>query len=54
MRRRDFYSNARWRSARKALGPEHPAKAASLNNLAALLQDQGDLERPRPLYERAE
>ena len=27
----------------KALGPEHPDTATSLNNLAGLLQDQGDL-----------
>jgi tetratricopeptide (TPR) repeat protein len=37
----------------KALGPEHPETAQSLNNLAALLQDQGDLAGARPLYERA-
>ena len=27
----------------KALGPEHPHTATSLNNLAVLLQDQGDV-----------
>ncbi len=37
----------------KALGPAHPDTAASLNNLAALLQAQGDLAAARPLYERA-
>ena len=37
----------------KALGPEHPNTAASLNSLASLLQDQGDLAGARPLYERA-
>jgi tetratricopeptide (TPR) repeat protein len=37
----------------KALGPEHPSTATSLNNLAALLQAQGDLAGARPLYERA-
>ncbi len=37
----------------KALGPEHPDTAASLNNLAGLLQAQGDLEGARPLFERA-
>jgi tetratricopeptide (TPR) repeat protein len=37
----------------KELGPEHPSTAISLNNLAALLQDQGDLAAARPLYERA-
>jgi tetratricopeptide (TPR) repeat protein len=35
-----------------ALGPEHPHTATSLNNLALLLQDQGDLAGARPLYER--
>ena len=37
----------------KALGPEHPDTATSLNNLAVLLQDQGDLAAARPLFERA-
>jgi hypothetical protein len=37
----------------KVLGPEHPSTAMSLNNLASLLQDQGDLAGARPLYERA-
>jgi tetratricopeptide (TPR) repeat protein len=37
----------------KALGPEHPDTATSLNDLARVLQDQGDLAAARPLYERA-
>jgi tetratricopeptide (TPR) repeat protein len=37
----------------KALGPEHPLTATSLNNLALLLQAQGDLAGAQPLYERA-
>ena len=37
----------------EALGPEHPNTASSLNNLARLLQDQGDLAGARPLLERA-
>ena len=37
----------------KALGPEHPHTATSLNNLALVLKDQGDLAAARPLYERA-
>jgi tetratricopeptide (TPR) repeat protein len=37
----------------KALGPDHPATALSLNNLALLLQDQGDLAGARALHERA-
>ena len=37
----------------KVLGPEHPDTAMSLNNLAVLLQDQGDLAGARPLFERA-
>lgn len=37
----------------KVLGPEHPDTASSLNNLAGLLQAQGDLAGARPLYERA-
>src|SRR5437660_4721772 len=39
--------------AEKALGPEHRGTAATLNNLAGLLQDQGDLVAARPLLERA-
>ena len=37
----------------KALGPEHPDTATSLNNLAMLLQAQGDYAAARPLFERA-
>ena len=35
------------------LGTEHPETATSLNNLAVLLRDQGDLAGARPLFERA-
>jgi tetratricopeptide (TPR) repeat protein len=35
------------------LGAEHPDTAMSLNNLATLLQAQGDLAAARPLFERA-
>ena len=35
------------------LGPEHPDTATRLNNLAGLLQAQGDLATARQLYERA-
>ena len=37
----------------KALGPEHPDTAESLNHLASLLRVQGDLAAARPLFERA-
>jgi tetratricopeptide (TPR) repeat protein len=37
----------------KALGPEHPDTAKRLNDLASVLQAQGDFARARPLYERA-
>jgi tetratricopeptide (TPR) repeat protein len=37
----------------QALGPEHPATATSLNNLAALYHAQGDYGAARGLYERA-
>jgi tetratricopeptide (TPR) repeat protein len=36
-----------------ALGPEDPSTGASLNNLALLLQEHGDLAGALPLYERA-
>jgi len=37
----------------KALGPDHRDTAESLNNLALLLKDQGDIAAARPLLERA-
>jgi tetratricopeptide (TPR) repeat protein len=37
----------------EVLGPEHPATVISLNNLADLLQAQGDLAAAQALYERA-
>ena len=37
----------------KTLGSNHLDTAASLNSLALLLADQGDLAGARPLYERA-
>ena len=37
----------------KVLGPKHPNTATSLNKLAVLLRDQGDLAGARPLFERA-
>jgi tetratricopeptide (TPR) repeat protein len=46
-----------WREAvsisETLLGREHPDTAVSLNNLAVLLKEQGDLAGARPLYERA-
>ena len=37
----------------KALGPEHPDVADSLNNLAVLYHDQGKYGEAEPLYQRA-
>ncbi len=37
----------------KALGPEHPSVATSLNNLALLYQAQGHYAEAEPLYKRA-
>jgi len=37
----------------KALGPEHPDVARSLNNLAALYWKKGDYAKAEPLYQRA-
>jgi tetratricopeptide (TPR) repeat protein len=37
----------------KALGPDHPDTAASLNNLAALYHNQGRYGEAEPLYQRA-
>jgi tetratricopeptide (TPR) repeat protein len=46
-----------WREANtaiaKQLGPDHRDTAASLNNLAVLLEAQGDFGAARPLHERA-
>ena len=37
----------------KALGPEHPDTATSLNNLAGLYRAMGDYAQAEPLYQRA-
>ena len=37
----------------KALGPEHPDVATSLNNLAVLYRAQGRYAEAEPLYQRA-
>ena len=37
----------------KALGPDHPDLAATLNNLAGLYQAQGRYQAAEPLYVRA-
>ena len=37
----------------KALGPEHPDVAQSLNNLAGLYQAQGQYAKAEPLHQRA-
>ena len=37
----------------KALGPEHPDTATSLNNLALLYQNMGAYEKALPLFQRA-
>jgi tetratricopeptide (TPR) repeat protein len=37
----------------KALGPDHPSTATSLNNLAGLHDDQGRYVEAEPLYQRA-
>ena len=37
----------------KALGPDHPDIATSLNNLAELYMRQGDYAKAEPLYQRA-
>src|SRR5437016_2277783 len=37
----------------KELGPDHPDTARSLNNLALLLHDRGELAAARGLFERA-
>ena len=37
----------------KALGPDHPDVARSLNNLAELYDDQGRYADAEPLYKRS-
>ena len=39
--------------AEKAQGPEHPLTGTSLDNLAGLLEAQGDYAQAEPLYRRA-
>ena len=53
MKRRERSSSARLPSTRRHSGAEHAATATSVNNLALLLRDQGDLAAARPLFERA-
>jgi tetratricopeptide (TPR) repeat protein len=42
-----------WPIREKALGPEHPDVATSLNNLAELYRDQGQYGAAEPLYKRS-
>ena len=44
---------ARWRSTRRAFGPDHPEVAIDLNNLAILLKHTNRLAEAEPLYRRA-
>ena len=37
----------------KVLGPDHPSTALSLNNLAALYDNQGKYDEAESLYQRA-
>ena len=46
-------TSRRWRSRKAVLGERHPDYALSLNNLAALLESQGDYAAARPLFEQA-
>jgi tetratricopeptide (TPR) repeat protein len=39
--------------AEKALGPEHPHTAMSLNNLAGVYRERGEYGKAEPLFERA-
>ena len=53
MRVRSRSSSVRSRSTRRRSASSIPIQRKSLDNLALLLQAQGDLARARPLYERA-
>ena len=46
-------SNARWQSTKTCSGPDDPDTATTIDNLAGLLQAQGDLAGAQPLAERA-
>ena len=52
-RARGRSTSARWRSTRRRSAPTIRIPRPSLNNLACLLQAQGDLAAARPLFERA-
>ena len=50
---REDSTSARWRSARQALGENHPDVADSLNNLAGVYNAQGKYAEAEGLYQRA-
>ena len=45
--------SAHSQSTEKALGPDHPSVATTLNNLAGLYNTQGHYAKAEPLYKRA-
>jgi TonB family protein len=49
---RTFYTSA-LEAARQTAGPNHPDVARILSRLALIMQMQGDLTAPEPLYQRA-
>jgi hypothetical protein len=51
-RRHSRSTSARSLTGEKALGPDHPDVATSLNNLAALFRAQGRDAEAQPLFER--
>ena len=50
---RDNFVTSAAPAREKALGPEHPDVALSLNNLAGLYDNQGKYAEAEPLYQRS-
>ena len=46
-------TSGRWRYGKRALGPDHPNVASSLNNLAVLYQSQRRYSDAEPLFKRS-
>ena len=53
MRMRSPFLSAHWQYSEKALGPDHPDVAVSLNNLGQLYEAEGRYADAEPLFKRS-